>query len=154
MEFNKIKQQRVVTLVRIHLQKRNKVITQKSKQILVYVCNSKPIKYTSVFIIIAFVMGRYLAASALAVDANQNPTSRLLEQPGTSVSINPAPKPSPTLTTPKKPRKPRTTVIAPYYNPENISANNFTDQSEIKKEGRECFLQIEKKRKEKLKLAN
>ncbi len=117
LEFNKIEQQRVGTLVRMHLQKRNKVITQKSKQILIYVCNSKPIKYTSVFIIIAFVMGRYFATAALAVDANQNPTSGLIGHPGTAVSANPAPKPPPPLTTPKKPRKPRTTVTAPYYNP-------------------------------------
>lgn len=114
MEFNKIEQQRVVTLVRIHLQKRNKVITQKSKQILIYVCNSKAIKYISVFMIIAFVMGRYLNTSALAVDATQNPTSGLLGHFGTFVSVNPAPKPSPILATPKKPRKPRTTVTAFY----------------------------------------
>ncbi len=152
LEFSKIEQQRVVTLVRIHLQKRNKLITQKSKQILIYVCNSKPIKYTSLFIIIAFVMGRYFVTSALAVEPNKNLSSELAGPPGTFVSSNLAPKPSSTLAAPKKPRKPRTTVAAPYYNTENISVNNSTDKSEIIKEGGKYFLQIEKKKTRKIKI--
>lgn len=150
LEFNKIEQQRVVTLVKIHLQKRNKVITQKSKQILIYVYNSKPIKYTSMFILIAFIIGRYLATSAFAIDTNPNPSSGLLGgPPGTAVSPS---NPAPTPVAAQKSRKPRTTVFAPYYT-ETLSANNSADPSVIKIEGGKSFLEIEKEKSEKSKLA-
>jgi len=149
LEFNQTEQQRVVTLVKISLQKKNKIITQKSKQIFIYVYNSKPIKYTSGFILIAFIMGYYFAKSAFAIPTTPNPPSGLQGPATTMMSANFSATPE----TLKKSRKPRTPFTAPYYNPENLGLDATTDQSVINREGAKSFLEMEQKNREKSKLA-
>ena len=137
MEFNKIEQQRVFTLVKIYLQKRNERITQKSKQILIYVCNSKPVKYTGAFIAITFIIGRYFAIAALATPINPNQAS---ESVGVAATYAESPA-----------RRGRPLGLnAPYFkkgNLENLGVQAANGKTEIINEGVLYFEQIPRPKK-------
>ena len=140
LEFNKIEQQRVFTLVKIHLQKRNKGITQKSKQIIIYVCTSKPVKYTGAFIAITFILVRYFATGALAAPIPINPNQGS-ESVGVAASGDP-----------RAPRGRPLALNAPYFkkgNLENLGVQTAQGKTEIISEGVRYFEQVPRPEKKK-----
>jgi hypothetical protein len=112
LEFTKMEQERILTLVRIHFKK---VVKQKSNEILIYVCHSKPIKYTGMFIALSFILGR--AASALAMQGIPLRAGQTVGDTHPTAAVN--------FPTPQK-------YVAPYFSINNTNnATRFLARNEV-----------------------